>query len=53
MRGCSTCETKRNKIDGVMLERKLDVLALCETKVEGKGECIFRSVVGRVSGVVN
>ena len=26
---------------------------LNETKVKSKGECIFGSVVGRVSGVVN
>ena len=52
-RGCSTCETKRSEIGSVMLERKLEVLALSETKVKGKGERIFGSVVGRESGVVN
>ena len=29
------------------------MLALSETKVKCKGNCIFGSVVGRVSGVVN
>ena len=53
MRGCSTWETKRSEIGSVMFERKLRVLALSETKVKGKGEQIFESVVGRVSGVVN
>ena len=53
MRGCSTCETKRSEIDSVMLERKLSVFALNETKVIDKGECILGSMVGRVSGVVN
>ena len=36
-----------------MIERKLNVLALSETKVKRKGERIFGSVVGRVSGVVD
>ena len=36
-----------------MFERKLNVLALSETKVKGNGKRIFGSVVGRVSGVVN
>ena len=53
MRGCSTCETKRCEIGSVMVERKLNVLALSKTKVGGKGECNFGSVVGRVSRLVN
>ena len=48
VRGYSTCETKRIKISSVMLERKFNVLALSKTKVKGKGECKFGSVVGRV-----
>ena len=51
-RGCRTCETKGSEIGSVMLEQNLVVLALSETKVKGKGARIFRSVVGRVSGVV-
>ena len=53
MRVCSTCETKRSEIGCVMLGRKLNVLALSETKVKGNGECVFGSVIGRVSGMVN
>ena len=29
----------------------MDVLALCETKMKGKGEVAFGEVTGRVSGV--
>ena len=29
------------------------MIALSETKVKGKGECIFGRVIRRVSGVVN
>ena len=36
-----------------MLKRKLHVLALSETKVKGKAELIFGSVIGKVFGVVN
>ena len=42
-------ETRWNNIGSVVIGRKLDVLALSETKVKRTGECIF----GRVSGVVN
>ena len=31
----------------------MDVLALCETKMKGKGEVVFGDVTGRVSGVEN
>ena len=31
--------------------RGMDVLALCETKMKGKGEVAFGEVTGRVSGV--
>ena len=44
---------KRIEIGSDKLERKLFVLALSETMVKGKGECIFESVVVRMSGVVN
>ena len=33
MKGCSTSETKKSEIGSVMVERKSDVLALSETKV--------------------
>ena len=37
---------------GCMFGRRgMDVLALCETKMEGKGEAAFGEVTGRVSGV--
>ena len=51
MRGCSTLESKRCEIGCMFDERKLDVLALCETKMKGKGEREFGEVIGRVSGV--
>ena len=53
MRVCSTCDAKHNEICSVMLQRKLDGLALNETKVKGTGECNFGSVVGIVSGAAN
>ena len=31
--------------------RRMNVLALCETKMKGKGEVAFGEVTGRVSGV--
>ena len=31
--------------------RGMDVLALCETKMKGKGKVAFGEVTGRVSGV--
>ena len=52
MRGCSVDEGKRVMIGKMFAERKLDVLALSETKMKGKGEREFGSVNGRVSGVV-
>ena len=51
VRGCSTIEMKREVIGRMFERRKFDVLALSETKVKGKGECMFGSVTGRVSGV--
>ena len=38
---------KWSDIDSVMLERKVAVLALSETKVKGMGERIFEIVVVR------
>ena len=51
VRGCSTSDVKRREIGEMFLRRKLDVLALSETKLKGKGECEFGAVSGRKSGV--
>ena len=51
MRGCSTREAKRREIGKIFVRRKLDVLALSETKLKGRGECDFGAVCGRKSGV--
>ena len=53
MRGCSTIESKRCEIGSMFVRRKMDVLALCETKMKGKGEVLFGEVAGRMSGVEN
>ena len=52
VRGCSTSVSKRCEIGDVFQRRKMDVLALSETKLKGKGEVAFGGVTGRVSGVV-
>ena len=52
VRGCSTNEDKREMIGRMFVKRKLDVLALSETKMRGKGEVEFGSVFGRRSGVI-
>ena len=49
VRGCSSSEDKRDMIGRMFVERKLSVLALNETKMRGKGECVFGSVKGRRS----
>ena len=51
VRGCSTIESKRCEIASMFVERKMDILALCETKMKGKGEAEFGEVKGRISGV--
>ena len=51
VRGCSTIESKRCEIGSMFVKRKMDVLALCETKMKGCGEAEFGEVVGRISGV--
>ena len=51
VRGCSTIESKRCEIGCMFGRRGMDVLALCETKMKGKGEVAFGEVTGRVSGV--
>ena len=44
-------EEKKGEIGEMFLRRRLDVCALSETKLKGKGEVMFGEVVGRVSGV--
>ena len=51
MSGCSTIESKRCEIGCMFGRRGMDVLALCETKMKGKGEVAFCEVTGRMSGV--
>ena len=51
VRGCGTSEDKRCEIGRMFERRKMDVLALSETKLKGKGEAKFGNVVGRISGV--
>ena len=53
VRGCSTLEWKKCEIGSMFVRRKMDVLALSETKVKGRGEAVFGEVTGRVSGVVS
>ena len=36
--GCSTIESKRCELGCMFGRRVMDVLALCETKMKGKGE---------------
>jgi len=50
VRGCSTHEAKREEIGRMFVRRKLDVLALSETKMKGKCESEFGSVTRRRSG---
>ena len=52
MRGCSTVESKRCEIGCMFSRRGVDVLvlALCETKMKGKGEVAFGEVTGSVWG---
>ena len=51
MRGCSKSVSKRCEIGDMFQKRRMDVLALNETKLKGKGEVLFGGVTGRVSGV--
>ncbi|MCP4269036.1 MAG: hypothetical protein GY777_26265 [Candidatus Brocadiaceae bacterium] len=53
VRGCSTIVDKRSEIGAMFVRRKMDVLALNETKMKGTGEREFGDGIGRVSGVVN
>ena len=45
--GCSSIEP-RCEIGCMFGKRGMDVLALCETKMKGKGEVAFGEVTGRV-----
>ena len=51
MRGCSKSESKRCEIGDMFQRRRMDVLALNETKLKGRGEVVFGGVTGRGSGV--
>ena len=51
MCGCGTDEMKRVVIGRMFVKRKLNVLAMSETKMKGKGERVFGPVLGRVFGV--
>ena len=51
VRGCSTIESKRCEIGDMFVSRGMDVLALSETKMKGKGEVSFGEMSGRISGV--
>ena len=50
VRGCSTSESKRCEIGDMFEKRSMDVLALGETKLKGKGEVAFGKIKGRISG---
>ena len=50
MRGCGVVG-KMEEIGRLFESRNLDVLALSETKLKGKGEVMFGGVKGRKSGV--
>ena len=50
VRGCSSIESKRCEIGCMFGRRRMDVLAVCETKMKGKGEVVFGEVTGSVWG---
>ncbi len=52
VRGCSSSESKRMEIGDMFERRRMDILALNETKLEGRGEVMFGCVKGRKSGVL-
>ena len=53
--GCSSLGTewKREEIGRLFESRGMDVLALSETKMKGRGEVMFGNVSGRKSGLLN
>ncbi len=50
--GCSTSESERMEIGDLFKMRRMDILALNETKMKGRGEVMFGCVKGIKSGVV-
>ena len=50
VRGCNDVR-KREEIGRLFERREMDVLAMSETKLRGRGEVMFGSVTGRMSGV--
>ena len=50
VRGCGV-EGRMEEIGSMFERRRMDVLALSETKLKGKGEVMFGGVRGRKSGV--
>ncbi len=52
VRGCSASESKRMEIGDMFERRRMDLLALNETKLKGRGEVMFGCVKGRKSGVL-
>ena len=44
-------EMKREVIGKMLVKHKFDVVAISGMKMKGKGERVFGSVLGRVSGV--
>ena len=51
VRGGSTNEIEKGEIGKMCLRRRLDVCALSETKLMGRGYVMFGEVVGRVFGM--
>ena len=51
VRRCSTNEEKKGEIGDMFLRLRVDVYALSETKLKGRGEVMFGEVAGRMSGV--
>ena len=51
MHGCSINDVRKGEIGKMILRRRLDVCALSETKLKGRGKVMFGEVVGKVSFV--
>ena len=41
VRRCCTRDTKRSEIDSAIIQKNMSMLAVSETKVKRKGECVF------------
>ena len=50
VRGCSKSVSKRCEIGDMFQKRRMDVLALNETKLKGRGEVLFGGLTGSVWG---